>query len=160
MGRAKRAGDAGGADHGRQSNYVKGLQRSSQKKKEPLSNRTRAQALAYLRGFFDALVRGGALSNNSAASAENYRLNAKLGHYKPLEPDEMGRFLDSIDGEKLCDHRTIIALMAYSCARVGAVVKMRLGSIYEQGRSPVRSPSMRNGATNTTSHATRSLRAI
>lgn len=117
------------------SNYIRGLQRSSQKKKEPLSNRTRAQVLACLRGFFDALVRGGALSNNPAASAENYRLNAKLGHYKPLDPDEMGRLLDSIATEKLCDlqDRTIIALMAYSCARISAVVKMKLGSVYEQG---------------------------
>lgn len=116
------------------SNYIKGLQRVSQKAQKPLSNRTRAQVVACLRGYFDQLVRGGALPANPAASVEPYRLNVKLGHYKPLAPQEMAALLDSIKPETLSDlqDRAIIALMAFSCARVGAVVKMKLGDVHER----------------------------
>lgn len=117
------------------SNYIKGLQRSSLRTKEPLSARTRAQVLACLRGYFDALVRGGALPANPAASVENYRLNIKIGRAQPLPADKMMALLDSIETETLqgLQDRAIIALMAFSCARVGAVTKMKLASVYEQG---------------------------
>lgn len=117
------------------SNYIRGLQPVSQKAQKPLSNRTRAQVVACLRGYFDELVRGGALPANPAASVEPYRLNVRLGHYKPLAPHEMAALLDSITPESLCDlqDRAIIALMAFSCARVGAAVKMKLGDVQERG---------------------------
>ncbi len=116
------------------SNYVKGLQRSSHKARKDLSPRTRAQVLACMRGYFDVLVRGGALPSNPAASVENYRLEVRIGHAKPLTGDNMGRLLDSIDTSTLkgLQDRAVIALMAFSCARVGAVVKMKLQSVYER----------------------------
>lgn len=116
------------------SNYVKGLQRSSHKARKDLSPRTRAQVLACMRGYFDALVRGGALPSNPAASVENYRLEVRIGHAKPLTGGNMGRLLDSIDTSTLkgLQDRAVIALMAFSCARVGAVIKMKLGSVSER----------------------------
>jgi len=116
------------------SNYVKGLQRAHPRpNKTDLSARTRAQVLACLRGYFDALVRGGALPANPAASVENYRLGVNIGHAKPLEATDMGRLLDHFDPDNLRDlqDRAIVALMAFSCARVGAVCKMKLESVYE-----------------------------
>lgn len=91
--------------------------------------------LACLRGYFDALVRGGAVPANPAASVENYRLNVKIGHAKPLGREHMSKLLDSIETETLqgLQDRAVIALMAFSCARVGAVTKMTLESVYEEG---------------------------
>ncbi len=116
------------------SNYVKGLQRSSRSAPQPLSNRTRAQIIACLRRYFNDLVRGGALPSNPAAAIETFAVKVKVGHYKALEPSDMARLLDSIDAKTLqgLQDRAIIGLMAYSCARVGAVVKMKLGDVYEQ----------------------------
>ncbi len=49
-------------------NYVKGPLPVHPKADKPeLSSSTRAQVIAYLRGYFDALVRGGALPSNSGA---------------------------------------------------------------------------------------------
>lgn len=117
------------------ANYVRGLLPVHPKADKPeLSNRTRAQIIACLRGYFDALVRGGALPSNPAASVEIPSVKAKLGHYKPLEPEQMGGLLDSIQPESIRDlqDRAVIALMAFSCARVGAVTKMKLGDVYER----------------------------
>lgn len=115
------------------SNYVKGLQRVSSKDSKPLAKRTRGQVIACLRGYFDALVRGGVLVNSPASSVETYRLNVRVGAYKAMEPDQMGQLLDSFSSDTLLDlqERAIIALMAFSCARVSAVVKMKLGNVYE-----------------------------
>ena len=101
---------------------------------EALSDRSRAQVVACLRGYFDELVRRGALTSNPAASVEHYTIKTKIGHYQALKPHEMGAFLDAIKPETLLDlqERAIIALMGYSCARVGAVTKMKQGDVYEE----------------------------
>lgn len=125
------------------SDYIKGLQRrrKTYKQAEPLSNRSRAQVVACLRGYFDELVRGGALPASPAASVETYALNVKIGHYQALKPHEMGEFIDSIEPETLQDlqERAMVALMSFSCARVGALTKMKQEDAYEEdGRLYVR----------------------
>lgn len=118
------------------SDYIKGLsrRRKTQKQAEPLSNRSRAQVVACLRGYFDEMVRGGALPSNPAAAVEPYSLKVKIGHYKALKPHQMGEFLDSIEPGSLIDlqERAMIALMGYSCARVSAVIKMKQEDVYEE----------------------------
>lgn len=118
------------------SEYLKGLirRRKTRKQLEALSDRSRAQVIACLRGYFDELVRRGALTSNPAASVEHYTIKTKIGHYQALKPHEMRAFLDAIRPETLLDlqERAIIALMGFSCARVGAVVKMKQEDVYEE----------------------------
>jgi site-specific recombinase XerD len=118
------------------SDYIKGLsrRRKTYKQAEPLSNRSRAQVVACLRGYFDDLVRGGALPSSPGSAVETYALNVKIGHYQALKPHQMGEFIDSIEPETLRDlqERAMIALMGFSCARVGAVVKMKQEDVYEE----------------------------
>jgi hypothetical protein len=129
-------------------------------KHEPLANRTWAQVIACLRGHFDELVRSGALPANPAASVENYGEKVNVGHYPAFKPDQMRALLDSIPTESLQDlqDRAIIALMAFSCARVGAVVKMKLDDLYGMP-STCKSVFMRSVIPNTTCHAIPSLRS-
>lgn len=118
------------------SKYVTGLHRRRKNKKqiEPLSNRSRAQVASCLRGYFTQLVRGGALATNPATAIETHTLKVKIGHYQPLAPHQMAKFLDSIPTDTLygLQERAIVAFMAFSCARVSAVVKMKLDDLYEE----------------------------
>ena len=123
------------------SNYIRGLQGAPGRNKRTLSDRSRAQVLACLRGYFRALVEGGALPFNPAASVESYKFEVKKTKATPLSAGDMRRLLDSIDPGSLkgLQDRLIIAMMAFTCARVGAVVKLRRNSVeIVNGRAHVR----------------------
>ena len=107
--------------------YIEGLQVAAPSVK---------QRLAALRMLFGWLVIGQVLPVNPAASVRGPRHSVKKGKTPVLLADEARQLLDSIDVSTpigLRD-RALIALMVYTFARVGAVVKMRREDVYDQGR--------------------------
>ena len=112
---------------------------------------TAKQRLAALRMLFDWLVVGQVIDHNPADAVRGPKFSAKKGKTPILTADETRTLLDSIplkvgpepeEGEE--DHRppcltglrdrAMIATMAYSFARVGAMLAMRVEDYYTQGR--------------------------
>lgn len=94
------------------------------------------QHLAALRRLFDWLVVGQVLPANPASVVRGPRHSVKKGKTPVLTAEEARALLDAIDTATpmgLRD-RALIALMVYTFARVGAVLKMRLEDVYVQGR--------------------------
>ena len=92
--------------------------------------------LAAIRMLFDWLVVGQVIANNPAASVKGPKHSAKKGKTPVLMAEEASGLLLSID---ISDNiglrdRALIALMVYTFARVGAVLKMRVEDVYTQGR--------------------------
>lgn len=107
--------------------YIEGLQVAAPSVK---------QRLAALRMLFDWLVIGQVMPTNPAASVRGPRHSVKKGKTPVLLAEEARALLDAIDTSTpigLRD-RALVGLMIYTFARVGAVVKMRLEDVYDQGR--------------------------
>jgi site-specific recombinase XerD len=100
------------------------------------SKPTVKQHLAALRMLFDWLVSGGVLPVNPASSVRGPKHSVKRGKTPVLSAEEMGQLLASIDVTELkgLRDRALIALMAYSFARVGAAITLRVEDYYLQGR--------------------------
>jgi site-specific recombinase XerD len=94
------------------------------------------QSLAAIRMLFDWLVVGQVVPMNPAASVRGPKHVVKKGQTPVLAKDEMRQLLESIDTSHVVGlrDRALIALMAYSFARVGAAVRMRVEDYYTQGR--------------------------
>jgi site-specific recombinase XerD len=90
------------------------------------------QRLAALRHLFDWLVTVQVLPVNPAALVHGPRYSPLKGKTPVLEPAEARALLDSIDAATLAGlrDRALIALMAYSFARVGAALGMRAEDVY------------------------------
>jgi site-specific recombinase XerD len=94
------------------------------------------QNLAALRVYFDWLVVGQIIPTNPAAAVRGPKHSVKKGKTPVLAADEARALLDAIDVSTpmgLRD-RALIALMVYTFARVGAVIKMHIDDVYIQGR--------------------------
>ena len=104
--------------------------------KHPGSPPTVKQHLAAIRMLFDFLVTGQIVPVNPAASVRGPKYVVKKGKTSVLSTDEMRVLLDSIDTVELIGmrDRALMALMAYTFARVGAVVKMKVEDYYVQNR--------------------------
>jgi site-specific recombinase XerD len=109
--------------------YVEGLL-------ETHSKPTAKQHLAALRALFDWMVVRQAIPSNPATPVRGPRFSQRRGKTPVLQPDEMRALLESIGTERLIDlrDRALIALMAYTFARVGAAVAMTVGDYFVQGR--------------------------
>ena len=107
--------------------YIEGLQ-------ERLSSPTVKQHLAAIRMLFDWLVTGQVVPINPATSVRGPRYSAKRGKTPVLSAEEARQLLDSIDTSHVVGlrDRAIIALMVYTFARVGAMVKMKVEDYYPQ----------------------------
>jgi site-specific recombinase XerD len=94
------------------------------------------QSLAAVRMLFDWLVVGQVVPMNPAASVRGPKYVAKKGRTAVLAKDEMRQLLEAIDTSHVVGlrDRALIALMAYSFARIGAAVRMRGEDYYPQGR--------------------------
>ena len=94
------------------------------------------QHLAALRILFDYLVVGQVLPFNPASSVRGPKHVVRTGKTPVLFADDARALLDSIDTSDVVGlrDRALIAVMIYSFARVGAVVKMRVKDYYVQGR--------------------------
>lgn len=94
------------------------------------------QHLAAINMLLDWLVTGQVLPMNPAASVRAPRYSIKKGKTPVLSGKEARRLLDSIDTSHAVGlrDRALIALMAYSFARVSAVVQMRVRDYYANGK--------------------------
>lgn len=97
---------------------------------------TAKQHLAALRALFDWLVVRRVMDANPAAPVRGPRFSRKRGKTPVLQPEEMRLLLETIGDKRLIDlrDRALIALMAYTFARVGAAAAMTAGDYFVQGR--------------------------
>ncbi len=92
--------------------------------------------LAALRMLFDHLVVSQVVPVNPASSVKGPKHVVKKGKTPVLSAEEARALLDAIDTSSpvgLRD-RALVALMTYTFARVGAVIKMRVEDVFVQGR--------------------------
>jgi site-specific recombinase XerD len=97
---------------------------------------TAKQHLAAIRNLFDWLVMGQVIPANPAASVRGPSHSARSGKTPVLDPEEARQLLDAIDVSTpigLRD-RALIGLMAFSFARVGAAIAMKVEDVYVQNR--------------------------
>ena len=101
------------------------------------------QHLAAIRMLFDWLVVGQVVAINPAHSVRGPKHVVKRGKTPVLTPDEARKLLDSIDVTTLVGlrDRALIAMMAYSFARVSAAVAMRVEDYYCHGQTLVGAPA-------------------
>ena len=94
------------------------------------------QHLAALRMLFDWLVLGHVLDVNPAHAVRGPKHVVRKGKTPVLTGEEARTLLDSLDAGSLVGlrDRALIGLMTYSFARVGAVLKMKVGDYFIQGR--------------------------
>jgi site-specific recombinase XerD len=122
--------------------FIKDLQ-------DELSPPTVKQHLAALRMLFDWLVTGHVIDVNPAHAVRGPKYVVKKGKTPVLTADEARTLLDSIPITKPAEEdgteagvadliglrdRALIGIMAYSFARVGAVIRMKVGDYFVQGR--------------------------
>jgi site-specific recombinase XerD len=109
--------------------YIEGLQRKVAAPSVKLQ-------LAAIRMMFDYLVVSQVVPVNPASSVKGPKHVVKKGKTPVLSAHEARGLLDAIDTSSpvgLRD-RALIGIMVYTFARVGAVIRMRVGDIYVQGR--------------------------
>src|SRR5271166_2030220 len=101
-----------------------------------LEKPTVKQHLAAIRMLFNWLVVGQVVAINPAHSVRGPKHVVKRGNTPVLTPAEARQLLDSIDVTTLVGlrDRALIGLMAYSFARVGAAVAMRVEDYYPEGK--------------------------
>jgi integrase/recombinase XerD len=100
------------------------------------------QHLAALRMLFDHLVTGHILETNPAASVRGPKYSIKKGKTPILSADEARLLLHSIPtadsrGRPILvglRDRAMIAVMAYTFARVSAMIGMRVDDYFQQGK--------------------------
>jgi site-specific recombinase XerD len=101
-----------------------------------LSVPTRKLRLSVLSMLFQALVREQVLAVNPAAAVKRPKHIVLRGKTPVLEGEEMLQLLNSIDTEPLIGlrDRALIGAMAYSFARVGAVIALKVEDVFHQKR--------------------------
>lgn len=101
----------------------------------PGAKPTVKQHLAAIRVLFDWLVTGQVVTSNPAASVRGPRYSIKKGLTPVLTATEARHLLDSIDTATVIGlrDRALIAVMAFSFARIGATLGMRVKDYYGQG---------------------------
>jgi integrase len=107
------------------------------------------QHLAAIRMLFDWLVTGHVIDTNPAHSVRGPRYTVKKGKTPVLTVEEAHALLESIpitkkpaDDREKADKpdllglrdRALIAMMVFSFARIGAVIQMKVGDYFVQGR--------------------------
>jgi integrase/recombinase XerD len=94
------------------------------------------QHLAAIRQLFDYLVIGGILLSTRAGSVRGPKYVVTPGKTPMLSGDEMRQLLNSVDTSELIGlrDRALLGPMGYTFARVSAVVTLRVGDYFQQGR--------------------------
>jgi site-specific recombinase XerC len=97
---------------------------------------TRKLSLSGLRMLFQALVREQVLGANPAGAVKGPKHSVERGKTPVLTGDEMLQLLSAIDTEPLIGlrDRALIGAMAYSFARVGAVITLKVEDVFVQKR--------------------------
>jgi integrase/recombinase XerD len=141
-------------EHELQLHKIRPLHVSAYIESKPLTAPSVKQHLAALRGLFNWLVIKQVVPDNPALFVKGPKFSRQVGITPILEePDQMRKLLDSIkvtcevkiaskhgggvkvvaDVKGLCD-RAVIAVMAYTFARVSAVLKLKRGDYSLQGK--------------------------
>ncbi len=109
--------------------YIEGLTGEKQAQ-------TVKQNLAAIRMLFNWLVIGQVVPSNPATSVRGPKYSIKKGKTPVLSAQDTRLLLNSIDTSDIIGlrDRALIAMMVYSFARVGAVVKMRVEDYYPNGK--------------------------
>jgi site-specific recombinase XerD len=97
---------------------------------------TAKQSLAAVRMLFDWLVVGQVVPVNPAASVRGPSHQVKRGKTPVLDPKEARALIDAIDCTTPAGlrDRALIGLMAFSFARIGAAIGMKVEDVYVQNR--------------------------
>ena len=100
------------------------------------SSPTVKQHLAALRMLFDWLVTGHVMETNPAHAVRGPKYVVKKGKTPVLNVEEARALLDSINTAALpgLRDRALIGLMVYTFARINAVLQMKVGDYFIQGR--------------------------
>jgi site-specific recombinase XerD len=100
------------------------------------SSPTVKQHLAALRMLFDWLVTGHVLDVDPAHAVRGPKYVVKKGKTPVLNTEEARTLLDAIDTGSLMGlrARALIGVMVYSFARINAVLQMKVGDYFTQGR--------------------------
>ncbi len=87
--------------------------------------------------LFDWLVVSQVIPMNPAAADRQPKYVVKLGKTPVLSRGQARKLLDSIKTDTLVglSGRAIIGVMVYTFARVGVVVRMKIGDYFDDGRS-------------------------
>jgi integrase/recombinase XerD len=104
-------------------------------RKTNLSIATRKQHLAAIRHFFDSMVTRHAIILNPALSIRGDRCEVIEGKTPEISVPQARKLLASIDVSDavgLRDH-AVLAILAYTSSRAGAVSKLRRGDLYDAG---------------------------
>lgn len=96
---------------------------------------TRKQHLAAVRHFFDGMVTRHAIILNPALSVRGERYEVIEGKTPEITVPQARELLKSIKTSKLVGlrDRAILAILAYTSSRAGAVSKLRCGDFYDAG---------------------------
>lgn len=107
-----------------------------EQRQETLAKPSVKQHLAAIRMLFDWLVVGQVVATNPAHSVRGPKHVVKRGKTPVLTADQARELLDSIDVSTVVGlrDRALIALMAYSFARVSAAVAMRVEDYFATGK--------------------------
>ncbi len=100
-----------------------------------LATASKKQVLAGLRHFFDGLVTRHAVVLNPAASVRAERYQVIEGKTPEISVKQARLLLTSIDTSRVVGLRdkSIIAILIYTAARVGAVAKLKCKDLYDTG---------------------------
>ncbi len=100
-----------------------------------LATSSKKQVLAGLRHFFDGLVTRHAVVLNPAASVRTERYQVIEGKTPEISVKQARTLLQSIDTSDIIGLRdkSIIAILIYTAARVGAVAKLKCKDLYDTG---------------------------
>jgi len=91
--------------------------------------------LSALRGFFDRLVNRHVVILNPAASVRGVKETVMEGKIPEITVDQARTLLASVDTGNFVGlrDRAILATLAYTACRAGAVAKLRLGDFQNEG---------------------------
>lgn len=100
------------------------------------SDATVKQHLAAIRTLFDFLVTGQIVPMNPAASVRGPKIVIRKGKTPVLSAEQTGQLLESIPTDSLVGlrDRALIGVLAYSIARVSAVISMDVQDYFPQGK--------------------------
>jgi site-specific recombinase XerD len=101
-----------------------------------LSTPTIKLRLAAVRMLFAALVEAQILTSNPAGSVKGPKHKVDVGKTSVLTGDETRRLIESIDCATIIGlrDRAVIATMAYTFSRIGALEKLTIGDVIKQER--------------------------
>jgi site-specific recombinase XerD len=105
----------------------------------PGSAPTIKQHMAAIRMFFSYLTEKGVLAMNPAREVKTQRFSRKEGKTPAFARDEVRQVLDSIEAYSVIDHRdkALLAALAYTCSRIGAVVSLRVQDYFQNGKRSI-----------------------